>query len=277
MKQNELILSLRPVWQNTKLNEKIRDPKLEDPEDALAFSDLCSDIPLRRAMGEAFLRINWIACPNCFTEVNALTETGICIACLDKTVTDETKQRELGLYLQRTIGRFGIEHYSFENYAVDVGNMLAWEALQKFNHQTDNVFLYGTPGTGKTHLAGAALKAAAGKNLSIAWLQPLYVGRTLRAKFPSEEEAIIEDWICKDVLIIDDLGVGRDLDVTLKVLYEITEKRKARKKNGLIIASNEPLDKLAKAFKDARIVSRISELCRVIMLLGEDHRLKGMK
>lgn len=272
--KNEIVLSLKPLWENTKLDQKIRDPNLADPEDQKAFADLCSEIPLRRAMGEAYFRIPWVTCPNCQRVWDALTVFGLCVHCIDQGVADEKKQKELGEYLQKTIGRFGIEKYSFENYDAGVGNLLAWEALKDFNHLTDNVFVYGSPGTGKTHLAGAALKRACSQNLSVAWLQPMYVGRTLRSKFPSEEEAIIDDWIRKDVLIIDDIGVGRDLEITLRMIYEITDKRKAARRNGLILVSNEPLDVLGKAFKDIRIISRINGLCRVIHVMGDDRRMK---
>lgn len=263
------------MWERTILSDKIRDPNLENESDAAMFQFLGSPKPVERAYAELYFRTTWVSCPACKTDYNSLAPSGVCIGCEDKKTAEDARQEELGKYLRVTIGPYGIEKYGFDNYDVDAGNIVAWQALRDFNHLTDNIFLYGSTGTGKTHLSGAAFKVACGKNLTVAWLQPLYVGRTLRAKFPEQEEAIINEWVGKDVVIIDDLGVGRDLDVTLRMIYELLDKRKARKRNGLIISSNENLDKLSKAFKDARIMSRITGLCAVINVIGSDGRMRA--
>lgn len=263
------------MWERTKLAEKSREPDLNDQEDVEALKNSKSDNPLIKAMGELYFRIPWTVCPGCKKSWNELTEFDICIACLDKRGMDEQRQVELGRYLKMAIGSYGIERYSFESYKTDAGNFQAFVHMRDFNFHTENIFIHGDTGTGKTHLAGAALKKACGQNLTVAWLQPLYVGRSLRGKFPAEEEALIEEWVRKDVVIIDDLGVGRDLDVTLRMVYELIDKRQKQKKNGLIISSNHDLDKLAKSFKDVRIISRVKGLCRVIPVIGVDKRMEN--
>jgi DNA replication protein DnaC len=263
--EREAILALRPLWANTPLLDKPREPNPNDPEDVLAQGKTLSQI---------YFRIEWKQCPDSVREWNILHPSGVCIGCHDDAVANEQKQTALGIYLRKTIGVYGIERYSFENFVKDEGNEEALEAMEHFDHHAENLFLYGSCGTGKTHLGGAVLKKSAASNLSVAWLQPLYVGRTLRSKFPSEEEEIIESWVGKDVCIVDDLGVGRDLDVTLRMIYELLDKRRARKRNGLIICSNHSLDTLAKAYKDDRIASRIAGMCRILKIHGADRRLE---
>ncbi len=264
--ESQVILALRPLWESTPLLSEPRAPNPEDIDDISAQGKTLSSI---------YFKIDWQRCPDCLREWNRLHDSGICIGCFDKISETEKLQYTLGLYLRKTIGVYGIERYSFSSFLTDESNDEAFTSMRHFDHTSQNIFLYGSCGTGKTHLAGAALKAACAKNLGVVWLQPLYVGRTLRSIFPSEEEAIIESWVHKDVCIVDDLGVGRDLDVTLRMIYELLDKRRARKRNGLIICSNHSLDDLGKAYKDDRVVSRIAGMCRIIKIFGPDRRFEG--
>lgn len=258
----------------TPLLESPREANPEDSDDQTASAALESEDRFVSQMSKLYFRIPWTRCPDCLREWNCLHPSGVCITCVDEALAKERKQAELGVYLRKTIGVYGIERYSFENFIKDDGNEDAFNAMRDFDPLRENIFLHGSSGVGKTHLAGACLKRACGNNASVAWLQPLYVGRVLRSIFPSAEEEIIESWVSKDVCIVDDLGVGRDLDVTLRMIYELLDKRRARKRNGLIIASNHSLDTLAKAYKDDRIVSRIAGMCRIIQIQGADRRLE---
>lgn len=117
------------------------------------------------------------------------------------------------------------------------------------------------------------MKECCAKNLTVKWLNPIYITRLIKSHFPSEEEGIIDSFINHDVLIIDDLGTGHDLMTTLRLIYEVTDKRRARKLNGLVITSNLSLEQLRGAYKDDRITSRIAGLCTVLEIRGKDRRL----
>jgi len=177
------------------------------------------------------------------------------------------------VYLRKVIGQFGIERYSFSSFIKDSENEYAYSKFLSFDAATDNLFLYGDCGTGKTHLAGALLKDACAKNLRVKWCNPMYITRLIKSRYPSEEEGIVDDLVMQDVLVIDDLGVGADLMPTLRLIYELTDKRKARGINGLVITSNLSMEQLRSAYKDDRISSRIAGLCSVIEIRGKDRRL----
>lgn len=160
------------------------------------------------------------------------------------------------------------------NFETDSRNAYAHEKFSQFRHTDDNLFLYGPCGTGKTHLAGALLKKACAENLTVKWCNPMYITRLIKSRWPSEEEGIIDDLVNQDVLIIDDLGTGSDLMATLRLIYEITDKRRNQKRNGLVITSNLSVEQLAQAYKDDRIASRIAGMCKVIEIGGDDRRIR---
>lgn len=271
----ELTSALNPLWANTPISPEAPVNNLENPsnEEIQALADKNSQDAIRAVFGNLYFRIPWIACPMCGKVYNQLAESGRCVACVDKQAAADLSQQVLGGYLRKTIGPYGIERYGFETFEVSSANRIAFEASQRFDPLTDNLFIYGPCGVGKTHLAGAILKGAAAKNFQCRWIHPLYLGRLLKSRFPSEEELILEDLLSAGCLIFDDLGLGRELDQTLRIIYEITDRREAQKRNGLVITSNEPLEILAKKYKDDRIISRISGLCRVVAISGPDRRL----
>lgn len=197
------------------------------------------------------------------------------MACLDRRVEDENRQRELGQYLYKVIGRYGVENYNFDTFRTDAGNMFAYDKMKNFSHLKDNIFLNGVCGTGKTHLAGAVLKNVCGKNLRAKWENPIYLTRFVKKYFGQDEDKIVADLVSQDVLIIDDIGVGQDLSTILRLLYEICDKRKANKKNGLIITSNLSMDELGQHYKDDRVPSRIAGLCEIVTIAGVDRRIQN--
>jgi DNA replication protein DnaC len=204
-----------------------------------------------------------------------LADGGVCVACNDERAASAIRQIRLGEYLQRVIGPFGVTRYRLDNFSVTAGNMEAFKACEDFDHRTDNLFMYGACGTGKTHLAGTILKRACALGLNVKWVNPMYLTRLIKSRWVSDEEAILEDLVLQDVLVVDDLGTGSDLNTTLRAIYEITDKRKAQNRNGLVITSNLSLDLLAQAYRDDRISSRISGLCKMIPLIGDDQRNRG--
>ena len=76
------------------------------------------------------------------------------------------------------------------------------------------------------------------------------------------------------VLVIDDLGIGRDTEFAFQTLYEIVDGRYMAMKGGLIVTSNLSLDDLAAKLGDDRIPSRLASMCKVIRMTGADKRVK---
>lgn len=263
----EVVLALKPLLENT-----LRSPRTETTP-----KEIRTAVDVEAYLNDVRDRSTWFTCPQCGEEWNNMTHENICIACVDNIGKDAAKQNRLGDYLKRTIGTYGIEHYRWDTFDQNSQNQFAYDCFERFDHTKDNLYLFGAPGIGKTHLAGALLKDCASKNLSVKWVNPMYLAMELGGRFPSDQKPVIEELAAQDVVILDDLGLGEDLKMTMKIIYMVTDRRKADKRNGLVITSNLSLDQLAKHFKDDRITSRISGLCRVMRIDGYDRRTTKSK
>ena len=217
-------------------------------------------------------RITWVQCPQCKRTWNALAAQGICITCVDIATEQERMQTVNGTYLMKVLGKWGLEHYRFSSFTITETNEEAYNACQAFDSTKENIYLFGPCGTGKTHLAGSILKTAAAEGKSLKWVTPIYLGRGLRGRWPGDEREFISEVGSHDILVIDDLGVGRDSYAILQCVYEILEDRRMRNQAGLIITSNWSPPQLSKKYDD-RLVSRLMGMCRVIEMGGHDSRL----
>lgn len=90
---------------------------------------------------------------------------------------------------------------------------------------------------------------------------------------PREEELEIMRLASVPVLVVDDLGVQKDSEHALTVLYEIFDRRDMDLRHGLIITSNLSMKDMAAKMGDDRIPSRIAGMCDVIELKGKDRRI----
>lgn len=135
-----------------------------------------------------------------------------------------------------------------------------------------NLFLWGSSGTGKTHLATALIRKFPEGEV---W-KPQEIYRTCRGKKDGDEEQeIINNFVNKKYIIIDDLGVDKKTDFSFSTLYEIIDGRYMDEKTGMIVTSNLSLSALAERLNDDRISSRLAGMCKIINIIGDDWRLKN--
>lgn len=161
-----------------------------------------------------------------------------------------------------------------------LGGIRAYEdfTLEKFDNEQAkkacadfpncNLFIYGSAGTGKTHLATALIREYA----PFLSTKPQQIFRRLRDFQKEVETQVIADYVNTRSLLIDDLGTEKVTDFSFSATYEIIDGRWMAKKNGLIITSNLSTDSLVRHIGD-RIPSRIAGMCRIIKLEGRDRRL----
>jgi DNA replication protein DnaC len=186
------------------------------------------------------------------------------------------KKKKAEEKLKKIFGSFkAMNYYTFQRFMQTEGNEEACDFAYRFDSKKDNLYMWGPTGVGKTHLAYAAAKmyALAGKNVVVS--TPLRMVDSFRTKSELEKEDRFEEFTECDLLLIDDLGISKYTDFGLEVLCEILNRRTLQMRNGLIVTSNLSLDHLAKRNNDARLASRLSGICTVIELRGDDYRLKG--
>jgi len=133
-----------------------------------------------------------------------------------------------------------------------------------------NLFLWGSAGVGKTHLAAALVRNRKDHRV----VKPQDIFRTMRGCLEvDEEETRRDEFIGCSHLVIDDMGTEKRTDFSYSVIYEIIDGRYMRESGGLIITSNLSLDDLAARVGDDRLTSRIAGMCKIIEITGKDRRL----
>lgn len=136
------------------------------------------------------------------------------------------------------------------------------------------LWFMGPPGTGKTTLAMLVSKAAsdAGRTVAIYSLPRLL--NEIRDTHRADRSHIdlLNRLTRVDLLHVDDVGAERSTDWVLEELYSIVNAR-YEDKRAMVITTNI-LDREALCEQiSARTVSRLTEMCDELPLLGHDHRM----
>lgn len=176
--------------------------------------------------------------------------------------------------IKRLGGRRNAEDYTIARLTKTPTIKRAIEIIEPLNIGSDNLYIHGPTGSGKTHLAVAVAQRFSG-----AWVvKPTQILRQCRGSEAREEQSVITEYVETPVLIIDDLGIQKDTEFATTVLYEIIDGRYADKRGGLIVTSNLSLGDLSTKIGDDRIASRLAQMCRIISLEGAmDHRVYPAK
>ena len=220
-------------------------------------------------------RQTWIQCPTCGKEWSKLKDSGVCFDCDQKKFEDFLQKKRMEEKMRRIFGSVkAMNYYTFERFNVNDGTEKAYDNMKNFDARTQNTYLYGSCGVGKTHLAYAAAKAYALNGREVTIATPLKIVDGFRMKNEWEKEDRFKDFTECDLLLIDDLGISKHTDFALEVLSEILNRRQLQMRNGLIVTSNLSLDKLSGKNLDDRLPSRLAGLCEVIQLIGDDFRLR---
>lgn len=155
---------------------------------------------------------------------------------------------------------------------------LLWKFINNFDKQTDNLYIFGDVGRGKTFLLNAVAKEILDRNYSVLYMTSSKLFKFLndynwafeeaRAKHQEQFDFILD---C-DLLIIDDLGSEASSKNDSANLFEVVNNRMIAGKP-IIFSTNYDETMLSETYGD-RIFSRIIGNSEVYEIFGEDLRLK---
>ncbi len=147
----------------------------------------------------------------------------------------------------------------------------------KIDEQLDTgrgLWFMGPVGTGKTTLAMLVSKAAlrAGRSVAIYSLPRLLneIRDTHRAERSHVE--LLDRLIAVDLLHVDDVGAERTTDWVLEELYSIVNGRYEDQRSIVLTTNILDREALCQQITD-RTVSRLTEMCDELPLLGHDRRM----
>ncbi|WP_026653259.1 ATP-binding protein [Butyrivibrio proteoclasticus] len=151
----------------------------------------------------------------------------------------------------------------------------AEDFIKNFNSDYQNLFIYGTVGTGKSFLSICVANELLKKGNSVIYfsssgLFELLAENSFDYRNKQELRNIYDDIYGCELLIIDDLGTERTNNFVTTELFSLVNERDIRKKS-TIITTNLTLEEIQNFYSD-RIFSRITSNYRFLKLSGQDIR-----
>ncbi len=195
------------------------------------------------------------------------------------------RQAELERRLNASAVPFEYREKSFNNFEVD--NETCGEALRQARLYAENfklvkdtgtgLFLYGTTGTGKTHLACAVLRRLAEQGIDGAYAMTWQIVRAVKsADFKKDP---LKPFIDVSILVLDEVGVQSGSRFEETVLYPLIDSRVGMRRPTIFISNVQP-DAKDPEFKGdtvrkligERLWDRIQHRSIFLKLKGESHR-----
>lgn len=194
---------------------------------------------------------------------------------------EEARQRLHLLAQKRRASGLSDDQYRDSTFAKDDGRdakssqvckryVEEWEAMKKGNF---GLLLWGEVGGGKTFFASCIANALLEKGVDVMMTTIPNLNAAMAANYQKERRTILDKVKGVDLLILDDVGVGRMNSTALEASYDIVNERyKAQKP--LIITTNLTMIELKEEKELAlkRIYSRLIELCSPVKVQGLHRR-----
>lgn len=146
-----------------------------------------------------------------------------------------------------------------------------WKDMQQRNI---GYVLMGPVGTGKSFFAGCVANRLMEQGIPVMMTNFSRILNELTKPYADKNE-FISHLVSYPLLIIDDLGIERNSEFALEMIYNIIDRRYCIKKP-LIVTTNLSYQDMTRADLDMdhqRIYSRLMEMCLPIIYQGQDQRL----
>lgn len=129
--------------------------------------------------------------------------------------------------------------------------------------EVNGIYLFGSPGRGKTHLAAGLLRELLQKEVFCIYVKCAELLPSLRSHFRGgDKEKVVAPLLEADFLVLDDLGAEEKQGWFLDDLYRVLDHR-MEWLLPTVITSNLSLTEV-KARYGVRVTSRIERMCRIV-------------
>lgn len=146
----------------------------------------------------------------------------------------------------------GLSFFSWAAHTEDqlsaINTVSSWSIRQTEKVNGQSILLYGPPGTGKTHLAcaaGAFFGIVYGTE-NVIYSNAADIVRTIRDSYDSEsdhtEKQAFQKFTKPGLLIMDEVGVGKDSDFSRETLHTVISKRYDKKLPTIFITNANAKD-----------------------------------
>jgi DNA replication protein DnaC len=143
-------------------------------------------------------------------------------------------------------------------------------------------FLFmGSVGVGKTHLAAAILRGLIDKQVACLFYEFGALLKEIQQSYKpisqASELSVVEPVYEAEVLVLDELGASKPTEWVLDTVRQIIRTRYNDRKLTLFTTNyldtgRGPTDETLEDRVGARIRSRLYEMCRTVVIEGEDYR-----
>ena len=149
------------------------------------------------------------------------------------------------------------------------------EQWKKVKAENLGLLLWGDVGTGKSFVAACIANALLDQGIPVLMTNFSKILNQMGAMYSEERYRYIASFSNYSLLILDDLGIERNSEFALEMIYNIIDRRYCIKKP-LIVTTNLSYQDMTRADLDMdhqRIYSRLMEMCLPIIYQGQDQRL----
>lgn len=216
---------------------------------------------------------------------NVAEDTPTCVICGDEMSKRTGMECPLCIHL----GRLGMPYGYLESTKHRFG-----EKMQNYFKSVESLYIHGKVGNGKTWLMSAIMREAVRRSgrpansyddtvaysrhflfISLPELM-MKIKDSMNPKSEVTESQLLDKYSKVSVLFLDDIGADYTTDYVIAFLYLLLERRDTGKKLTTVITSNLSPNELGEKHTE-RISSRVTGMCRIVRMTGQDRRPERKK